>query len=1186
MKPEITVSTITISGNVMADGANLPGATVSLSGTLAQTTTTDADGSYTLTANAGGNYAVSVYKNGFKFDPASQTFTNLQANQIANFQNGVPLCAPAASGLVSWYQGEGNLLDSVGSNNGTASASGVGFPLDGKVGRSLGFTGANQQSVNVPDNVSLKPSTLTVSGWFKITQAPTSEDFVLVSKYGGDYRGWILAVNTNRSATFSVHRPNTIETAVSSVNSIPLNVWTHIAATYEGYNAAIYINGVLQSSVYFNGGYEATTNIMRIGSASWYNGSFTTGQIDETQIYNRALSASEIQTIYNAGGAGNCTDAVMPSSTGIPDTSFGTGGKVITPVGNSNDRAYSIAIQPDGKIVAAGYSYSSSNNDFAVVRYNTDGTLDTSFGGTGKVVTPVGNSTDRAYSIAIQPDGKIVAAGYSSRGSNDDFALVRYNTDGTLDTSFGTSGKVITPVGNSTDVVTSVAIQPDGKIVAAGYSSSSSTYDFALVRYNTDGTLDTSFGTGGKVVTPVGNSNDEAFSVAMQADGKIVAAGYSYSSSNDDFALVRYNTDGTLDTSFGGTGKVVTPVGNSDDEALSVAIQADGKIVAAGYSIGSTYDFALVRYNTDGTLDTSFGTSGKVITPVGNSDDGEYSIAIQPDGKIVAAGYSYNSSTYDFALVRYNTDGTLDTSFGTGGKVVTPVGNSTDVVTSVAMQADGKIVATGYSIGSTYDFALVRYGFGKNGQGDLPLVNGAFIKFASVTRAGSSIATLLTASQIPALPTGYTLPANAPMYDIRTSAGYSGNITVTFNVPNIADAATCSNLISLHFENGAWTSSTNAAPTYNAGTQVCTVAQTVTSLSPFVVALQSPTSFTYEADVQNRPSGDGFVDADDIQQIRNFVVGNGFPYQSNEFQRADCSPRSTLGDGFVDSDDVQQARRFSVGTDTNQLAGGPTSAMPPPVEFGQAEEAINSPFGKSTAPNFGSLSAGSAAFRVDDQTTNAGQKLVVPIRVDAAGNEAGYTFSLGYDAAMLTDPQISIGTAGGDVVFNTQTAGQIGFSVTSFSGETIAPGTNRVLVNVTFKVANTSTGTTAVSFTDTLARRKTSGIDPNTPLRQPNYTNGVVTINGTTILGATVGGRVLTQSGRGIRNVMVTLTDARGNARTAMTTSFGYYEFKDVPPGENYTIEARAKRYKFGQPMQIRNITGDIDDVIFTADSW
>ena len=186
---------------------------------------------------------------------------------------------------------------------------------------------------------------------------------------------------------------------------------------------------------------------------------------------------------------------------------------------------------------------------------------------------------------------------------------------------------------------------------------------------------------------------------------------------------------------------------------------------------------------------------------------------------------------------------------------------------------------------------------------------------------------------------------------------------------------------------------------------------------------------------------------------------------------------------------------------------------------------------------------------------------------------------------MLTDPQISIGTAGGDVVFNTQTAGQIGFSVTSFSGETIAPGTNRVLVNVTFKVADMAAGATAINFTDSLARRKTSGIDPNTPLRQPNYTNGEIKINGTTALGATVGGRVLTQSGRGIRNVMVTLTDARGNARTAMTTSFGYYEFKDVPPGENYTIEARAKRYKFGQPMQIRNITGDIDDVIFTADS-
>ncbi|HXG85980.1 MAG TPA: FG-GAP-like repeat-containing protein [Pyrinomonadaceae bacterium] len=353
---------------------------------------------------------------------------------------------------------------------------------------------------------------------------------------------------------------------------------------------------------------------------------------------------------------------VLPALTfaapGDLDLSFGSGGKVITPIGSSFDYANSVAIQMDGKIVAAGYSQNGANADFAVVRYNTDGTLDTSFGGTGKVVTPIGSSSSYANSVAIQSDGKIVAAGYS-RGVTDDFAVVRYNTNGTLDTSFNGTGKVITQVGSSGDYAFSVAIQSDGKIVAAGSSSNGTKVDFAVVRYNTDGSLDTSFNGTGKVVTAVGSSSYAA-SVAIQSDGKIVAAGNSSAnanSTNADFAVVRYNPNGSLDTSFNGTGKVVTPIGSSSqDAAASVAIQADGKIVAAGDSRGADFNFAVVRYNTNGTLDTSFGGTGKVVTAVGSRGDRASSVAIQPDGKIVAAGRSSNGSDHDFALVRYLAD--------------------------------------------------------------------------------------------------------------------------------------------------------------------------------------------------------------------------------------------------------------------------------------------------------------------------------------------------------------------------------------------------------------------------------------------------------------------------------------------------------------------------------------------------
>jgi uncharacterized delta-60 repeat protein len=225
-----------------------------------------------------------------------------------------------------------------------------------------------------------------------------------------------------------------------------------------------------------------------------------------------------------------------------------------------------------------------------------EGDLDTSFDSDGKVTTDIGGIDNRARSVAIQSDGKIVAAGYSNPGSNYDFTLARYNTDGTLDTNFDSDGKVTTAIGSGTDQAFSVAIQSDGKIVAAGYSNNGSNDDFALVRYNTDGSLDTSFDSDGKVTTAIGGSDDRAHSVAIQSDGKIVVAGHSDNGSNEDFALVRYNTDGTLDTSFDSDGKVTTAIGSASDFARSVAIQSDGKIVAAGRSTGSNDDFALVRY--------------------------------------------------------------------------------------------------------------------------------------------------------------------------------------------------------------------------------------------------------------------------------------------------------------------------------------------------------------------------------------------------------------------------------------------------------------------------------------------------------------------------------------------------------------------------------------------------------------
>jgi uncharacterized delta-60 repeat protein len=384
------------------------------------------------------------------------------------------------------------------------------------------------------------------------------------------------------------------------------------------------------------------------------------------------------------------------------------GGMVTTAVGSSHDYGYCVAVQSDGKIVVAGSSFNGSNNDFALVRYNINGSPDSTFGSSGKVTTPIDSNNDGGYSVAVQGDGKIVVAGYSSNGGNDDFALVRYNPNGSLDNGFGSGGKVTTAIGSGHDTGQSVAVQADGKLVVAGISWNGSNDDFAVVRYHSNGTLDTSFNGTGKVTTNFGSSYDFGRSVVVQADGKIVVAGTSNNGSINDFALVRYNTNGSLDTSFGNGGKVTTDFGGSQDAGLSVVVQADGKLVVAGYS---GYDFALVRYNTNGSLDTGFGGTGKVTTDFGSSQDEGHSVVVQSDGKLVVAGTSNTGGNYDFALVCYNADGSLDTSFGNGGKVTTAIGSSYDVGQSVAVQTDRKIVVAGYSWnGSNTDFALVRYG--------------------------------------------------------------------------------------------------------------------------------------------------------------------------------------------------------------------------------------------------------------------------------------------------------------------------------------------------------------------------------------------------------------------------------------------------------------------------------------------
>ena len=386
----------------------------------------------------------------------------------------------------------------------------------------------------------------------------------------------------------------------------------------------------------------------------------------------------------------------------------------------------SVAAQRDGKIIVAGYAEVGGVDQFVLVRYNSDGSLDTTLKGSGKLTTAVGKDC-HGKGVALQGDGKIVVAGYSFKaGGGQCFTVLRYTADGSLDTSFADSGKVTTNVGTKYASAESVTIQSDGKIVVAGDSfNASGNNDFAVVRYNANGTLDMSFNETGKATADFG-AHDYGRSVAVHGDGRIVVTGYTTKSyeSKKECALACFEANGSLDTTFNGTGEVTTNFGGDGNaEGRSVAVQTDGKIVVVGYATaGNTEEFALARYNADGTLDTSFGDSGQVMTDVGISGSNATGVALQKDGKIVVVGYAVNNSgtNYDFACVRYNTDGKVDQSFGDGGKVMTSVGQGDGKANSVAVQSDGKIIVAGSVYfgdvtvaGSVYvgdsKFAVVRY---------------------------------------------------------------------------------------------------------------------------------------------------------------------------------------------------------------------------------------------------------------------------------------------------------------------------------------------------------------------------------------------------------------------------------------------------------------------------------------------
>jgi uncharacterized delta-60 repeat protein len=404
-----------------------------------------------------------------------------------------------------------------------------------------------------------------------------------------------------------------------------------------------------------------------------------------------ALTAVVVGALFPAG---------VRAAPGDLDLTFSGDGKQTTAFAGP-DGASGVALQPDGKIVAVGGTATGGYGYFAVARYKPDGSLDPSFSGDGKRIIGFG-AQGGATAVAIQSDGKIVAVGRAGGGG---FALARLNPDGSLDASFSGDGRQTTAGGHNQ--ANAVALQGDGKIVVVGGGGGFGLRSraFVLARYNPDGSLDTSF-SGDGIQTTDFVGHDEARAVAIQTDGKILAAGFA----RDDFALARYNPDGSPDTGFADGGKRRADLGGADF-ANGVALQGNGKIVAAGSVSTTGFAFGIARFNANGTLDKRFSGDGRQTTTFGGFDSAR-GVAIQGDSRIVAVGISAAGSlqTRDFAVARYNTNGSLDTSFSGDGKQTTDFGGD-DEANGVALEGDGRIVAAGSGLGTdgSSDFALARY---------------------------------------------------------------------------------------------------------------------------------------------------------------------------------------------------------------------------------------------------------------------------------------------------------------------------------------------------------------------------------------------------------------------------------------------------------------------------------------------
>jgi len=593
-----------------------------------------------------------------------------------------------------YFPFNGNANDESGNgNNGNISGAVLTADRFGNANSAYLFDGDNDY-IEVLDNESLSiTGPLSISLWYRYDGKPQSWGRILSKAWGTIAAPYICYGITlddspegSQKVLFQAHLSPT-QTSYSNFSTTSMSVgeWYHLAGVFDPANniISLYVNGIREAySTTGNSTIANTTGHFRVADdQQTFEGA--KGVLDDIRIYSKALSQIEVLSLLYE---------VPQNVDGSLDLTFGNGGITSTTSGVGQG----IKIQSDGKILVGG-------GVFAVARFNTDGSLDTSFGNDGIVSTQVGSGYSSAWGIALQSDGKIVLIGdYEISANNSGIALVRYNSDGNLDNSFGSNGVVTLDITIGYDYANSIAIQSsDQKIVIGGTANN----NFVLVvRFNSNGSLDNTFGTNGVVTTQVGTTSG-ANSMKLQTDGKIIVTGGMMDSQGyTQFLTIRYNSDGSLDNAFGTGGIVTTSVGTGFQSGWDLAIQ-NAKIVVGGIQqLSSAQEFVLIRYNSDGSIDNTFGASGVVhAMPLGISDYLR-SISLQTDGKILAGGFSVIDTTgvpanypqIGMSLMRFDVNGNVDNGFGNSGVVVIPTGEfGFESGRGLAIQNDHKIVFAG-----------------------------------------------------------------------------------------------------------------------------------------------------------------------------------------------------------------------------------------------------------------------------------------------------------------------------------------------------------------------------------------------------------------------------------------------------------------------------------------------------------